>query len=44
MLKFTRSALLILTCVAVVPLAGCAHGGKGKADTAYGARDVHTLY
>ena len=44
MLKFPRSALLLIACAAAVPLAGCAHGGKGKADTAYVARDVNTLY
>ena len=44
MLKFPRSAYLILACAAAVPLAGCAHGGKGKSDTAYVARDVNTLY
>ena len=43
MLKSPRSVLL-LACAAAVPLAGCAHGGKGKADTAYVARDVNTLY
>ena len=44
MLKFPRSAYLILACAAAIPLAGCAHGGKGKSDTAYVARDVNTLY
>jgi len=45
MLKISRSALLLLACAAVVPLAGCAHGGSnGKGDTAYVARDVSTLY
>ncbi len=44
MLKSPRSVLLLLACAAAVPLAGCAHGGKGKADTAYVARDVNTLY
>ena len=42
MLKFSRPAVLLLACVAVLPLAGCAHGKKG--DTAYVARDVNTLY
>lgn len=42
MLKSFRPALL-LSAVAVLPLAGCAHGGK-KADTAYVARDVSSLY
>jgi outer membrane protein assembly factor BamD len=44
MVKFSRSALLILACAAVVPLTGCAHGKGGKGDTAYVARDVNTLY
>lgn len=45
MLKFSRSALLLIACAAAVPLAGCAHGGKaGKGDTAYVARDVSSLY
>lgn len=44
MLKSPRSVLLLVACAAAVPLAGCAHGGKGKADTAYVARDVNTLY
>ena len=43
MLQLPRSAILILACVAAVPLAGCATG-KGKGDTAYVARDVNTLY
>jgi outer membrane protein assembly factor BamD len=41
--KFSRSLLLIAGAAAVVPLAGCATGGN-KADTAYVARDVETLY
>jgi outer membrane protein assembly factor BamD len=45
MLKFPRSALLLVACAAAVPLAGCAHGGKaGKGDTNYVARDVSSLY
>src|SRR5690348_915157 len=44
MLKLTRPAVLILAAAAVVPLAGCAHGGKNKKDTAYVARDVSSLY
>jgi outer membrane protein assembly factor BamD len=44
MLKISRSALLLLACAVAVPLAGCAHGSKGKGDTAYVARDVSTLY
>ena len=42
MLKSFRPALL-LSAVALLPLAACAHGGK-KADTAYVARDVSSLY
>jgi outer membrane protein assembly factor BamD len=42
--KFSRSAALLAGCVLVLPLAGCAHGGKHGADTAYVARDVNTLY
>ena len=44
MLKFNRPAVLLIASVAVIPLAGCAHGVKGKADTAYVARDVSSLY
>jgi outer membrane protein assembly factor BamD len=43
MLKFSRSAALLLVCACAVPLAGCAHGGS-KTDTAYVARDVSSLY
>ena len=44
MVKFSRSALLLIACAAAVPLTGCAHGrGKGG-DTAYVARDVSSLY
>ena len=44
MLKFPRAALL-LVCAAAFPLAGCAHGTKGtKAETAYVAMDVSSLY
>jgi outer membrane protein assembly factor BamD len=43
MLKFTHTALLVLGCACVVPLAGCAHTGK-KRDTAYVAKDVASLY
>jgi outer membrane protein assembly factor BamD len=43
MLKLTRSAVLILACVAILPVAGCARN-KAKGDTAYVARDVNTLY
>jgi outer membrane protein assembly factor BamD len=44
MLKLSRSVLLLLACTAVVPLAGCATGAGKKADTAYVARDVNSLY
>jgi outer membrane protein assembly factor BamD len=43
MLKFHRSAALILACTATLGLTACASGG-GKRDTAYIARDVNTLY
>ena len=43
MLKPARSLTLLVAAAAVVPLAGCATRGK-KADTAYVARDVSTLY
>ena len=43
MLKVSRSAAVILACAAAVPLAGCATT-KNKADTAYVARDVSSLY
>jgi outer membrane protein assembly factor BamD len=42
--KFSRSAVLLIAAIAVVPLTACATGkGKG-ADTAYVARDVSSLY
>ena len=44
MLKLSRPALVLVACAAAVPLAGCAHGSKGKGDTAYVARDVSSLY
>jgi len=44
MLKFSRPAALLLACAAVLPLAACAGGQKGKGDTAYIARDVNSLY
>jgi outer membrane protein assembly factor BamD len=44
MLKISRSPLLLFACAAAIPLAGCAHGKGSKADTAYVARDVSTLY
>jgi outer membrane protein assembly factor BamD len=43
MLKFSRSVCLLLSGAAVLSLSACAHGGK-KADTAYVARDVSSLY
>jgi outer membrane protein assembly factor BamD len=43
MLKFSRTAALILASAGAVALAGCAHGGK-QGDTAYVARDVSSLY
>ncbi|MFL6753911.1 MAG: outer membrane protein assembly factor BamD [Sphingomicrobium sp.] len=43
MLKLTRPVSLLFAAAAVIPLAACAHGGK-KADTAYVARDVSSLY
>jgi len=42
MLKVSRLSALLLACALAVPLAGCAHGGKG--DTNYVARDVSSLY
>ncbi len=42
MLKVSRSSLLLASLCAL-PLAGCAHTGN-KADTAYVARDVSSLY
>jgi outer membrane protein assembly factor BamD len=44
MLKFSRSAGLLLVCLAAVPLASCATGKNSKGDTAYVASDVNTLY
>ena len=43
MLKPTRSAVLLLACVAILPVTGCARN-RAKGDTAYVARDVNTLY
>jgi outer membrane protein assembly factor BamD len=40
----SRSLLLLAMLAVAVPLAGCAGRGKAKADTAYVARDVDTLY
>src|SRR3954447_1764529 len=44
MLKMSRSVALLLIATAVLPLGGCAHGGKKGADTAYVARDGSSLY
>jgi len=44
MLKLSRPIVLLFTAATVLPLAACAHGGKNKADTAYVARDVSSLY
>ena len=43
MLKLSPPIVLLFAAVAVLPLGACAHGGK-KADTAYVARDVSSLY
>jgi outer membrane protein assembly factor BamD len=43
MLKFSRLPFLLLACACTLPLAACA-GNKNKADTAYVARDVSSLY
>src|SRR5574338_1431659 len=43
MLKFSRASTLLVACVCLAPLAGCATGGT-KGDTAYVARDVSSLY
>jgi outer membrane protein assembly factor BamD len=44
MLRVSRSVALFLACGSAVALAGCAHGGSAKPDTAYVARDVSSLY
>ena len=44
MLKPNRLFLLALGVAVVLPAAGCAGRGRTKADTAYVARDVNTLY
>jgi outer membrane protein assembly factor BamD len=45
LLHHARLAAVVLTASLVLPLAGCATGGKKtKADTQYVARDVNTLY
>jgi len=41
--KLTRTALLLVACVLVLPAAGCARN-RTASDTAYIARDVNTLY
>lgn len=43
MLKPSRPILLLLACAVALPMAGCARN-RTKADTAYVARDVNTLY
>jgi outer membrane protein assembly factor BamD len=43
MSKLIRSAVILLSCAALLPLAGCAKD-KAKGDTGYVARDVNTLY
>jgi outer membrane protein assembly factor BamD len=43
MLKFSTARALLLACACALPLAGCATT-KSKADTAYVARDVSSLY
>ena len=43
MLKLSRPMILLFAAAAVIPLAACATKGK-KADTAYVARDVSSLY
>ena len=43
MVNKTRIAALLLLPVIMLPVSGCA-GNKAKADTAYVARDVNTLY
>ncbi|MFT8737406.1 MAG: outer membrane protein assembly factor BamD [Zymomonas mobilis] len=42
--KFSRSLVIALTAIAILPMAGCAGRGKKKTDTRYVARDVDTLY
>ena len=45
MLRIAPRPLVLLAAVAaLVPLAGCASGGKKKVETTYLARDVNTLY
>jgi len=44
MLRVSRSVALLVACGSAVALAGCAHGGGSKPDTAYVARDVSSLY
>ena len=43
MLKPTRSIILLVACVAILPTAGCARN-RAKGDTSYVARDVSSLY
>ncbi len=44
MRSYTRPLALALVAALLVPLAGCATGGKKKGDTSFVARDVDTLY
>ncbi len=44
MLKVSRLPALLAAAAVITPLAGCAHGGNNKTDTAYVARDVSSLY
>ena len=44
MLKVSRPFILLFAAAAALPLGACAHGGKNKADAAYVARDVSSLY
>ena len=39
-----KPAALLVAIALMSPLAGCARGGKKKADTSYVARDVNSLY
>ena len=43
MSKTMRSAVVLLSCAAILPAAGCARN-QTKGDTAFVARDVNTLY
>ncbi|MDO7844077.1 outer membrane protein assembly factor BamD [Sphingomonas immobilis] len=43
-IPLSRSIALALIAASALPIAGCAGGGKAKADIPYVARDVGTLY